>query len=82
MLCGIERSCKKATDRERFLVRQERSVPALVALYVWMQRTPPRFTPKGALGTALFYMRDQWRELIRYPERGDLPIDNNVSLNG
>lgn len=81
VLYGIERDFKKATDQERFLARQERSVPALAALYAWMQRMLPQVTPKSALGTALSYMRDQWSMLIRYPERGDLPIDNNRCEN-
>ena len=83
VLYGIERDCKKekATDQERYLARQERSVPALAAIYAWMQRTLPQVTPKSALGTALSYMRDQWSMLVRYPERGDLPIDNNRCEN-
>lgn len=81
VLYGIERDFKKATDQERFLARQERSVPALAAIYAWMQRALPQVTPKSALGTALSYMRDQWSMLIRYPERGDLPIDNNRCEN-
>ncbi|MFZ4710384.1 MAG: IS66 family transposase [Zwartia sp.] len=83
VLYGIERDCEKekATDQERYLARQERSVPALAAIYAWMQRTLPQVTPKSALGTALSYMRDQWSMLVRYPERGDLPIDNNRCEN-
>ena len=81
VLYGIERDCEDATNEERFLVRQKRSVPALAAIYDWMQRTLPQVTPKSALGTALSYMRDQWSMLVRYPERGDLPIDNNRCEN-
>jgi transposase len=81
VLYGIERDCEKATDQERYLARQERSVPALAAIYKWMQRTLPQVTPKSALGTALSYMRDQWSMLVRYPERSDLPIDNNRCEN-
>ena len=81
VLYGIERDCEDATNEERFLVRQKRSVPALAAIYAWMQRTLPQVTPKSALGTALSYMRDQWSMLVRYPERGDLPIDNNRCEN-
>lgn len=81
VLYGIERDCEDATNEERFLVRQKRSVPALAAIYDWMQKTLPQVTPKSALGTALSYMRDQWSMLVRYPERGDLPIDNNRCEN-
>lgn len=81
VLYGIERDCEEATDPKRYLVRQKRSVPALAAIYDWMQRTLPQVTPKSALGTALSYMRDQWSMLVRYPERGDLPVDNNRCEN-
>ena len=37
--------------------------------------------PNSALGRALSYMHDYWGELIRYTERGDLPIDNNRCEN-
>ena len=30
---------------------------------------------------SLSYMRDYWGKLVRYPERGDLPIDNNRCEN-
>lgn len=37
--------------------------------------------PKTALGEALGYLQKYWPRLIRYTERGDLPIDNNPAEN-
>mgnify|MGYP000927421523 CR=1 FL=1 len=37
--------------------------------------------PKSALGEALSYWHGCWPRLIRYIERGDLPIDNNPVEN-
>jgi transposase len=76
-LYGIEKDCKDASDSERFLARQQRSVPALAKLREWLDKTRPAVVPKSALGKALSYMHDYWAKLIRYVERGDLPIDNN-----
>jgi hypothetical protein len=80
-LYRIERDHKDATDEERLLARQQKSVPVLAALHEWMEKTLPVVTPKSALGTALSYMRDYWSMLTRYTERGDLPIDNNRCEN-
>ena len=80
-LYGIEREHKDAQDEVRLLARQQHSVPALAALRLWLDKTLPGVTPKSALGTALSYLRDYWPRLIRYTERGDLPIDNNRAEN-
>ena len=80
-LYRIERDHKDATDEVRFLARKSLSVPALETLRAWMEKTLPGVPPKNALGTALSYMHDQWSMLVRYPERGDLPIDNNRCEN-
>ncbi|MBY0242866.1 MAG: IS66 family transposase [Burkholderiaceae bacterium] len=76
-LYGIERTVKDATDEDRLLARQQLSVPALAALKAWMDKTLPTVPPKTALGKALAYMDKYWDRLVRYTERGDLPIDNN-----
>ena len=46
-----------------------------------MEKTLPEITPQSALGTALAYLQKYWSRLIRYTERGDLPIDNNRCEN-
>jgi transposase len=81
MLYRIERDCKDADNAGRLLTRQQHSVPALAALHAWMEKTLPGVTPKSALGTALAYLQKYWSRLIRYTERGDLPIDNNRCEN-
>jgi transposase len=80
-LYGIERDHKDADDAGRFLARQRHSLPALEALHVWLEKTQPGVTPKSALGTALAYLQKYWSRLVRYTERGDLPIDNNRCEN-
>lgn len=80
-LYGVERDHKDAGDDVRLLARQTRSVPVLATLRIWLDKTRPGVTPKSALGTALSYLHDYWARLIRYTERGDLPIDNNRAEN-
>jgi transposase len=80
-LYRIERDHKDSDDKTRLLARQQLSVPVLTELHAWLTKTQPAVAPKSALGTALSYMRDYWSMLIRYTERGDLPVDNNRCEN-
>ncbi|MDD2722388.1 MAG: IS66 family transposase [Gallionella sp.] len=80
-LYGIEKEYKDASDPERFLARQKFSVPVLIQLREWLDKTRPAVVPGSALGKALSYLSDYWGKLIRYVERGDLPIDNNRCEN-
>lgn len=80
-LYGIERDYKDATDAERFLARQSTSLPVLAELRDWLTKMLPAVVPGSVLGRALSYMHDYWGKLIRYTERGDLPIDNNRCEN-
>ena len=70
------------------LQRMPQDVPGLRVLFCdsWCSNLPagkyePLVTPKSALGTAISYLRNLWPQLIRYTERGDLPIDNNRCEN-
>jgi hypothetical protein len=80
-LYRIERDYKDKTDEERLHARQTLSKPVLAELRAWLTRVQHRVTPHSVLGKALSYMNDYWDKLIRYPERGDLPIDNNRCEN-
>lgn len=80
-LYAIERDHEDARAEMRLLARQAHSVPVLAAIHAWMAKTQPNVTPKSALGTALAYLRKYWSRLIRYTERGNLPIDNNRCEN-
>ena len=49
-LYGIEREFKDASIEDRLSARQRCSVPVLVQLQAWLQRTQRLVTPKSALG--------------------------------
>lgn len=80
-LYGIEREMRDKTDAERLAARQTRSLPVLAELRRWLDETLPLVPPKTVLGEALAYLHGYWPRLIRYTERGDLPIDNNPAEN-
>ena len=80
-LYAIEAELKDAPVEQRYAARQEHSVPVLTALRQWLDATRPIVTPKSQLGQALAYLDAHWTRLIRYTERGDLPIDNNPAEN-
>lgn len=80
-LYRIEREFKDATDEQRLQARQARSLPVLAALRDWLDAALPVVAPKTKLGEALAYLNKYWSRLVRYTERGDLPIDNNPAEN-
>lgn len=80
-LYRIEREFKDATDEQRLHARQTRSLPVLAALREWLDAALAVVAPKTKLGEALAYLNKYWSRLVRYTERGDLPIDNNSAEN-
>lgn len=81
-LYRIEAKVKDASDAQRFEARQTHSLPILQKLRAWLDETLPLVTPRSKLGEALGYLCKVWPRLIRYTERGDLPIDNNLLEGG
>ncbi len=56
-LYGIERVLKEMTDEQRFAGRQEQSLPVLVQLKSWLEKTQPQVTVQSALGTVMKFNR-------------------------
>lgn len=80
-LYAIEKDCRDMSAAERGAIRQHRSRAVLDALRRWLDEALPTVPPSAALGQALGYLHNQWPQLVRYVERGDLPIDNNPAEN-
>jgi hypothetical protein len=80
-LYRIESEMRDASDDERLHARQTRSRLVLTELHQWLTKTLPQVPPKSKLGMALAYLAKVWPKLVRYTERGDLPIDNNACEN-
>lgn len=77
----VEREFKEASNETRLKARQDRSQAILKTLKSWLDLNQPHVPPKSTLGKAMGYLANQWSRLIRYTERGDLPIDNNRCEN-
>ncbi|MDB5983712.1 MAG: transposase [Pseudomonas sp.] len=78
-LYGIERDLKDVSVEQRFIGRQELSLPVLAQLKSWLDKTQPHVTPQSVLGRAVNYLANNWSRLKRYVEAGFLPIDNNAA---
>ncbi len=74
-LYGIERDMEEAGDAQRYQTRQSQS-QAFLELKARLDKTPPR-SRRQCLGQAINCLASNWLKLIRYIERGHLPIDNN-----
>lgn len=72
----IERQIKDLNEHEIQQHRQQKSLPVLEKIKVWMEKTLPQ-VPKDALtGKALSYMQNQWSKLVVYCDDGRLNISN------
>jgi transposase len=80
-LYQVEKEHRESTIDVRYQARQLRSLPILTELHTWLESNLPTVAPKSKLGEALAYLHKYWSRLIRYIERGDLPIDNNRCEN-
>jgi len=65
---------------ERHLsLRRARSGPILRTLERWLTEQAPQHPPKGQLGKAITYARNNWESLSVFLEDARLSLDNNVS---
>lgn len=81
VLYAIEANIKVKTPKERYLIRQEKSVPQLNKMKAWLDKALQNTLPKGKAGEALLYMHKNWSKLTAYTQDGRLNIDNNPVEN-
>jgi hypothetical protein len=60
-------------------VRQERARPLLETFGQWLCERHAKALRKSPIGQAIAYALSNWTALCRYPEDGDLAIDNNLA---
>lgn len=77
----IEKSIKESSVEARYNIRQEKSVPQLEKIRIWLDKSLHKTLPKGLLGKALAYLDKNWSKLTVYTEDGRLNIDNNPAEN-
>jgi hypothetical protein len=78
-LYRIETAAEGFSAEDRSALRQRESVPLLTAFGEWMTEQGRLALPKSPVGQAISYAQANWAALCRYPERGELSIDNNLA---
>jgi len=59
---------------QRYVLRQKKSKPILEEMKTWLDEKAEKILPKGKLGQAIQYARNEWENFIRYVEDGRLEI--------
>src|SRR5262249_18779947 len=77
-LYKIETAAEGFSPGDRRALRQRESVPLLTAFGAWLTEQGRHALPKSPIGQAIAYAESNWAALCRYPEHGDLSIDNNL----
>jgi hypothetical protein len=80
-LYAIEKAHRDSASDERLAARHTHSRPVLAELRQWLDTVRPTVPPSTQLGKALHYLHQQWPRLVRFLDRGDLPLDNNPAEN-
>ena len=81
VLYRIESEIKDLSADEKYLIRQQKSVPQLNKLRTWLDAALQQTLPKGKTGEALSYLDKNWSKLSAYANNGILNIDNNPVEN-
>ncbi len=80
-LYHIEKEIRDQNREEKHRYRQEHGKPLLDKIKTWLTEHIHEAPPKGKLGEAMNYMKNNWEKLIVYVQNGDLGIDNNLIEN-
>lgn len=80
-LYQVEKKLRGQPPEERHAVRLQQSRPILDELKAWLDEHVNKVLPKGLLGKAISYARNQWPILLTFLEDGHLEIDNNLAEN-
>lgn len=76
-LYAIEKKLKEINAADRTAYRNEHACPILEELHDWLLSQISTL-PGSALGKAIDYTLNNWKELNVYLEDGRIPIDNNA----
>lgn len=71
----------KLSAEMRYQLRQEKSVPILVAFKKWLDHHLLKTSEQGSIGKAIRYCLSHWNELNNYLKDGRIEIDNNLIEN-
>jgi len=65
--------------QDRLARRQEKSVPLLEQIHLWLIEQEPQVLPKSPIAAATGYCLNQWPALVVYTTDARLSIDNNAA---
>lgn len=65
---------EKLSPQARYELRKKEAKPQLEIIKTWLDEKAKTILPKGKLGQAIQYARNEWRNFIRYLEDGRLEI--------
>jgi len=82
-LYAVEREAREQSlqPEERYMLRQEKSVPVMDALGQWLVNEYPGILPKSTIGKAFNYLIARYNKIYIYLQDGRLEIDNNLIEN-
>ncbi len=80
-LYDVEQRGREMTIVDRQRLRLAEAKPQLAAWFEWLAATRRTTADGSGLARAIDYSLRRWPALVRYAERGDLPIDNNPIEN-
>ena len=80
-LYRIERGIKLLSNEEKLEVRQQRTVPILNKLKVWLDKHRGKIAKDSLTGKAMTYLHNQWEKLTVYCTDGRLSISNIQAEN-
>lgn len=72
---------QKLMHQQRLALRQEKSIPILNQIKIWLTENQIQVLPKSPIGKAISYMHQRWGKLIVFANEGILEIDNNLVEN-
>ncbi|MGL5654859.1 MAG: IS66 family transposase [Vibrio sp.] len=73
----IEQRAKSLSPEARQQLRMQESLPILNEFKAWLDDL--NVLPKGELGKAITYAKNQWPKLLTYLKDGHISLDNNVT---
>lgn len=78
-LFEIERGINGETPERRRAVRQERSVPLVADLKVWMREQRAKLSRRNDVAKAMDYMLKRWDAFTRFLDDGRICLSNNAA---
>jgi len=80
-LYGIEKDIRGQAPERRRSARQDRSVPLLDELEVWLRTQAARLSRKSDMGKAVAYILTRWAGLTLFANDGRVEMDSNLVEN-